>query len=198
MSPNDLQCSLMELLRTLLACYQVLNRRPCNCRTLNIHFRYVTKQNIHKHHDFTTSVFFKQKNSIFKGTRMRHNLCSCSVWNDFRLWYEHNLDFAAPVRQRTKSMGFMTLKAHKVNSTVPIMFCASRMARKYCIWHLINFVRGFKHNRNIRHMLNQSVASHLSVTHLHLNREKKKKKQDWRFAKPIKPVSGYKLQGRDE
>lgn len=143
---------------------------------------------------FTTSVFLKQKNSIFEGTSMQYNLCSCSVWNAFRLSYEHNLYFAAPVRQRTKSMGFMTLKAHKVNSTVPIMFRAPLMARKYCTWHLINFVRGFKHNRNIRHMLNQSAVSHLSMTHLHLNR----KKQDGGFAKPIKPVSGYKLQGRDK
>lgn len=88
--------------------------------------------------------------------------------------------FRGPARQSRKSMGFMTLK---VNSTVPIMFRASRMARKYRTRHLINFVLGFKHNGNIRHMLNQRAASHLSAT--------RRRQRDRGFVKPIKPASPY-------
>ncbi len=118
---------------------------------------------------FTTSDFLKQKNSIFEHATQPVQLFHLKR---FQAFVRAQSLFRGPARPRTKSMGFMTLTAHKVNSTVPIMFRASWMARKYHTWHLINFVRGFKHNRNIRHMLNQRAASPLSVTHLHLNRKK--------------------------
>lgn len=127
---------------------------------------------MHKHHDFYNQWLPKTEKQHLWGHRHATQPVQLLRLKRFWVFVRAQSLFCGPVRPRTKSMGFMTLKAHKVNSTVPIMFHASWMARKYCTWHLINFVRGFKHNRNIRHMLNQRAASHLTVTHLHLNRKK--------------------------